>query len=310
MVASDADSIRVRGTSCDGRETRPVEFDGRVGALSEPDATGLDGPVLGVRQGARCEGASRGFGVDTRPKRAGLTICPDVTFESAPALDVLCVPGGPGVDAMMEDDAVLQFVRERARSARFVTSVCTGALVLGAAGLLKGYRATTHWLSQDLLRLFGAEPVEDRVVIDRNRITGAGVTAGIDFGLAVAAEVCGPGIAQEIQLMLQYSPAPPFSSGTPGTAPDSIVRKVLAARGELNRGAGRSRNAPRRGSGSRSSRRRGGPAGRRRPGSGRYQGSSQAPCAPANTGSPARCPPRAPRIRRPSASRAIGPDPA
>ena len=162
----------------------------------------------------------------------GLTICPDVTFESAPALDVLCVPGGPGVDAMMEDDAVLRFVREQALSARFVTSVCTGALVLGAAGLLKGYRATTHWLSQDLLRLFGAEPVEDRVVIDRNRITGGGVTAGIDFGLAVAAEVCGPGIAQEIQLMLQYSPAPPFSSGSPGTAPDAILRKVLAARGE------------------------------------------------------------------------------
>jgi cyclohexyl-isocyanide hydratase len=160
----------------------------------------------------------------------GLTICPDVTFESAPALDLLCVPGGPGVDAAMEDGGVLQFVRERAHSARFVTSVCTGALVLGAAGLLEGYRATTHWLSQDLLRLFGAEPVEERVVIDRNRITGGGVTAGIDFGLAVAAEVYGPGIAQEIQLMLQYSPAPPFSSGSPGTAPETIVQRVVAAR--------------------------------------------------------------------------------
>jgi len=160
----------------------------------------------------------------------GLTITPDTTFEDAPNLDVLCVPGGPGVDAMMEDDVLLQFLRARASDARYVTSVCTGALVLGAAGLLRGYRATTHWLSQDMLVLFGAVPVDERVVVDRNRITGGGVTAGIDFGLTVAAEVFGQQVAEEVQLMLEYCPSPPFSSGSPKTAPVEIVRRVVAAR--------------------------------------------------------------------------------
>jgi cyclohexyl-isocyanide hydratase len=163
----------------------------------------------------------------------GLTIVPDATFESVPALDILCVPGGPGVDAMMEDEGLLQFLRARAPHARYVTSVCTGALVLGTAGLLRGYRATTHWLSWDLLRLFGAEPVDERVVMDRDRITGGGVTAGIDFGLAVAAEVCGPAVAQEVQLMLEYSPAPPFNSGSPNTAPADIVQEMIAARRDV-----------------------------------------------------------------------------
>ena len=160
----------------------------------------------------------------------GLTISPDATFENAPALDIICVPGGPGVDALMEDEVALQFLRARAPGARYVTSVCTGALVLGAAGLLQGYRATTHWLSRDLLALFGAEPADERVVIDRNRITGGGVTAGIDFGLTVAAEIFGPPVAQEVQLMLEYSPAPPFSSGSPQTAPPGIVQGVIDAR--------------------------------------------------------------------------------
>ena len=160
----------------------------------------------------------------------GLTISPDATFESVTALDIICVPGGPGVDAMMEDEALLQFLRARAADARYVTSVCTGALVLGAAGLLEGYRATTHWLSQDILVLFGAEPVDERVVIDRNRITGGGVTAGIDFGLAVAAQVFGPAVAQEVQLVLEYDPAPPFHGGSPKTAPPGVVQAVIAAR--------------------------------------------------------------------------------
>jgi cyclohexyl-isocyanide hydratase len=160
----------------------------------------------------------------------GLTICPDVTFDSAPAVDVLCVPGGPGVDAMMEDDTLLQFLRTRASGARYVTSVCTGALVLGAAGLLHGYRATTHWLSLDMLRLFGAEPVDERVVTDRNRITGGGVTSGIDFGLTIAAELCGPAVARGVQLSLEYSPAPPFNSGSPKTAPPETVRELIEAR--------------------------------------------------------------------------------
>ena len=119
------------------------------------------------------------------------------------------------------------------RFARFFVGAFTLAGVLGAAGLLQGYRATTHWLSWDLLRLFGAEPVDERVVIDRGRITGGGVTAGIDFGLVVAAEVCGPAVAQDVQLMLEYSPAPPFSSGSPKTAPGDIVQGMIAARRDV-----------------------------------------------------------------------------
>jgi cyclohexyl-isocyanide hydratase len=152
----------------------------------------------------------------------GLTILPDVTFATAPALDVLCVPGGWGVDRRLADDELLDFLRERGQHARYITSVCSGALLLGAAGLLRGYRATTHWLSLDLLPLLGAEAVGQRVVRDRDRITGAGVTAGIDFGLALASELFGPTAAQRIQLAIEYAPSPPFHSGSPGTAPDDV----------------------------------------------------------------------------------------
>src|SRR4030095_6295506 len=156
----------------------------------------------------------------------GLTILPDTTFADAPALDVLCVPGGGGVATHLDDDELLAFLRSRAEQARYITSVCSGALLLGAAGLLRGYRATTHWMSLDLLPLLGAEPVNHRVVRDGNRVTGAGVTAGIDFGLAVAAELFGPTTAQRIQLAIEYAPAPPFESGTPDTAPEDICRAL------------------------------------------------------------------------------------
>jgi len=128
----------------------------------------------------------------------GLFLRPDVGLADAPQLDVLCVPGGPGVNAAMEDAALLAFLRSQAERATWVTSVCTGALVLGAAGLLRGYRATTHWLSLDLLAPFGATAVRERVVVDRNRVTGGGVTAGIDFGLRLAAELRGERAAKEI----------------------------------------------------------------------------------------------------------------
>lgn len=154
----------------------------------------------------------------------GLTMTPDIAFDRAPPLDIVCVPGGVGVNSMMENAALLEFLQGQARRARYVTSVCTGALLLGAAGLLRGYRATTHWLSMDLLPLFGAYAVDERVVIDRNRITGAGVTAGIDFGLVVASEVFGPAVAQEIQLTIEYDPAPPFRSGSRNTAPAELVQ--------------------------------------------------------------------------------------
>jgi cyclohexyl-isocyanide hydratase len=156
----------------------------------------------------------------------GLRILPDMTFAECPPLDVICVPGGPGVSAMMEDAEVLQFLRERARDARFVTSVCTGALVLGAAGLLRGRRATTHWASHDHLSAFGAIPTKGRVVRDGNLITGGGVTAGIDFALTVMAEIAGPDHAQAIQLQMEYAPAPPFDAGTPETAPSGVLSAV------------------------------------------------------------------------------------
>ena len=156
----------------------------------------------------------------------GLAILPDATFADAPPLDMLCVPGGWGINDHLDDDELLDFLRSRGEHARYVTSVCSGALLLGAAGLLRGYRATTHWMSLDLLSALGAEPVRDRVVRDRNRITGAGVTAGIDFGLAVAAELFGAATAQRIQLAIEYAPAPPFGSGTPDSAPDDICRAL------------------------------------------------------------------------------------
>lgn len=157
----------------------------------------------------------------------GLVIVPDATFDDAPPIDVLCVPGGCSVNARLEDERLLAFVRDRGEQARYVTSVCSGALLLGAAGLLRGYRATTHWLSLDLLPLLGAEPVDARVVRDRNRITSAGVSAGIDFGLALAAEIFGVAVAETIQLAIEYDPAPPFNSGSPRTA-SADVRSALS----------------------------------------------------------------------------------
>ena len=159
----------------------------------------------------------------------GMRIVPDISFAASPAFDVLVVPGGWGVDAQLENAEVLAFLRAQEKTARYVTSVCSGALLLGAAGLLRGYRATTHWLSLDLLRHFGAEPVRARVVRDRNRITGAGVTAGIDFALTMAAELYGDAVAQRIQLAIEYRPDPPFKSGSPDSAPTAVRTAVSDA---------------------------------------------------------------------------------
>jgi cyclohexyl-isocyanide hydratase len=155
-----------------------------------------------------------------------------MTFGECPALDVLCVPGGGGVNALLQDAETLDFLRAQAARARYVTSVCTGSLVLGAAGLLKGRKATTHWLSHDFLQKFGAVPVKARVVRDGNLITAGGVTAGIDFGLTVVAELVGKDQAQAIQLALEYAPQPPFHAGTPEEAPAAVtatVKERLAA---------------------------------------------------------------------------------
>jgi cyclohexyl-isocyanide hydratase len=159
----------------------------------------------------------------------GLVLVPTVTCEACPQLDVLVVPGGPGQQQLMDDEEVLAFLRRQAQQAKYVTSVCTGALVLGAAGLLKGYRATTHWLSLPLIALFGAIAVDERVVIDGNRMTGGGCTAGIDFVLRLAAMLRGETVAQQIQLQLEYNPDPPFRSGSPATAPADLVATVRRA---------------------------------------------------------------------------------
>ena len=157
---------------------------------------------------------------------SGLVLTPTVTYADCPALDVLCVPGGVGVGELMEDDITLDFIRRQAAQARFVTSVCTGALVLGAAGLLHGRRATTHWAAHHFLESFGAIPVKERVVQDGNLMTGGGVTAGIDFALTLLIGLIGETEAQAIQLQLEYAPAPPFNSGTPDTAPKAVVDLV------------------------------------------------------------------------------------
>ena len=200
-----------------------------------PDLTQLDltGPYEVFVRTPGAEVHLLSSSLDAVRAEGGLAIVPDTTFADAPHLDVLFVPGGAGVLAMMEDEEVLGFLAEREPEARYVTSVCTGALVLGAAGLLRGYRVATHWLSMDLLGMLGAEPVPERVVEDRNRITGGGITAGIDFGLAVAAEIAGEDAAREIQLMMEYDPAPPFDSGSPKSADRALVERVRATRGVI-----------------------------------------------------------------------------
>jgi cyclohexyl-isocyanide hydratase len=156
----------------------------------------------------------------------GLVLAPTMTFAECPALDVLCVPGGGGINALLQDAEVLGFLRAQAARARYVSSVCTGSLVLGAAGLLKGRRATTHWASHDFLAKFGAIPTYGRVVRDGNLFTAGGVTAGIDFGLTVVAELLGEAQAQAIQLAHEYAPEPPFRAGTPETAPPAVLAAV------------------------------------------------------------------------------------
>ena len=173
----------------------------------------------------------------------GLWLTPDANLADAPQLDVLHVPGGSGQEALMDDDEVLGWIRQQAAGARYVFSVCTGALICGAAGLLKGRPATTHWAAFHLLPFFGAIPVNDRVVVDKGLVFAAGVTAGIDGALRVAAELRGDEVAQAIQLYMQYAPEPPFNSGTPETAHpvvlDAARHSVRAITAQREQTAGR-----------------------------------------------------------------------
>ncbi len=171
------------------------------------------------------------YGKTTDPVRdhRGLRILPDATLSDAPPLDVLHIPGGYGQEALMEDEPVLDWVRRQASGALHVFSVCTGALICGAAGLLHGRRATTHWTAFELLPLFGAIPVDERVVRDGPFLFAAGVTSGIDGALHLAAALCGEAVAQTIQLYMQYAPEPPFDCGTPDRAPPDILRAARAS---------------------------------------------------------------------------------
>jgi cyclohexyl-isocyanide hydratase len=166
---------------------------------------------------------------------SGLWLMPDTTFQTSPQLDLLFVPGGPGIYEAVQNKTLTSFLRTQAAKAKYVTSVCTGSLVLAVAGLLNGYKATTHWLSLNLLKLFDVKVCEERVVIDKNRITGGGVTAGIDFALCVASKVFSEDVAKEIQLLVEYSPAPPFDSGSPKTAEKVIVERVIEERKEIQK---------------------------------------------------------------------------
>jgi len=165
--------------------------------------------------------------LDPVPSDSGLSLMPTHTFEECPPLDLICVPGGfRGVIRAMEDRDLIAFVQRQARTAKYVTSVCTGAFILGAAGLLKGRRATTHWGYAELLPLVGATHEKRRVVRDGNVITAGGVTSGIDFGLEVVADIAGEAVARSIQLSLEYDPNPPFSSGHPDRATAETLAEV------------------------------------------------------------------------------------
>lgn len=192
----------------------------RIGFVLFPNVTQLDftGPLQVLH---RMPGATTVIAAKTRapvPSDCGLELVPTTTFAECGPLDLLCVPGGFGVDGAIEDDETLSFVREQGAHAQYVTSVCTGAFVLGAAGLLRGKRATTHWAYHHLLPKVGATPVKARVVRDGNTFTGGGVTAGIDFALTVVSELASEAAARSIQLAIEYDPSPPFDAGAPERA--------------------------------------------------------------------------------------------
>ncbi len=197
----------------------------RIAFLLFPDVTQLDltGPAQVL---SRLGNATLDLVWKTRDPvmtDAGFAIQPTVTFADVPRADILCVPGGFGVNGVIADDEAMAWVQSIGATATWVTSVCTGSLILGAAGLIEGYRAGCHWAQRDMLPLFGAIPVADRVVVDRNRVTGGGVTAGIDFALTLTALLRGEAHAKAVQLSLEYDPQPPFDAGSPERAGDELV---------------------------------------------------------------------------------------
>jgi cyclohexyl-isocyanide hydratase len=201
--------------------TKPLQ----IGLLVFPGVTQLDltGPVQVFSSAPETDVHLVWKTLEPVASDGPIVLTPTRTFADCPPLDVICVPGGYGTDALMSDDETLAFLRRQAEGARYVTSVCTGSLVLAAAGLLTGYRAATHWSAREVLPLFGAILSTERVCIDRNRVTGGGITAGIDFALTLVSLLIDRLTAEMIQLRMEYNPAPPFQSGSPDTAPPEVM---------------------------------------------------------------------------------------
>ena len=221
-----------------------------IGFVLFPNVTQLDltGPLQVLHRLPQARAHVAAKSLEPVASDCGLSLVPTTSFAACEPLDLLCVPGGFGVSGAIADADTIDFVRRQAARAKYVTSVCTGAFVLGVAGLLRGRRATTHWAYTDLLPLVGAVHAQARVVRDGNVFTGAGVTAGIDFALSLAAEVAGSEAAERIQLSLEYDPAPPFTAGNPRLAPASVregVSERFAARLATFRGELEGAIAPR-----------------------------------------------------------------
>src|SRR5580693_2286569 len=221
----------------------------QIGMLVFPKVTQLDltGPVqvFSSVPGAKIHLIWKR--IEPVPSDSVMTLTPTTTFADCPQLDVICCPGGAGVNDMVNDEEMLAFLRKQAPGAKYITSVCTGSLVLGAAGLLKGYRAATHWSAMENLAPFGATPTKTRVCVDRNRVTGGGVTAGIDFALTLVSLMIDRQAAEMVQLRLEYNPAPPFNAGSPDTAPGEVLAlmKARIAAGQARRTEATNRAAAR-----------------------------------------------------------------
>jgi cyclohexyl-isocyanide hydratase len=201
----------------------------RIGLLAFPRMTQLDltGPLQVFTNLPGADVRLLWKTLDPVEAAGGFRMLPDTTLADCPKLDVICIPGGAGVMELMEDPEILDFIRTQAAEAQFVGSICTGSLVLAAAGLLRGKKATTHWAWMDLLAPLGAIPTKGRVVRDGKFLSGGGVTAGIDFALTMVAELAGQAVAEGIQLGIEYAPAPPFNAGSPDTAPAGVLATVL-----------------------------------------------------------------------------------
>jgi cyclohexyl-isocyanide hydratase len=208
----------------------------KIGILVFPNVQPLDavGPFEAFAMDNRCDVKFVWKSLDSVQGVSGLTLTPHQTLHDIPYLDVLVIPGGKGVNVLLDDEEILTWIREQAQTVRFLTSVCTGSLVLGAAGLLKGKQASSHWNSLDLLAAFEAIPISERIVRDGQLITAGGVTAGIDFALVILSELFDQSSAEIVQLCLEYAPAPPFTAGHPSTAREEIIeqakRKIISSR--------------------------------------------------------------------------------